>query len=298
MLCLETEFLKLFTTFTFSSIVEGVSECFGISKGGPLRSLIFSSMIGLVAFSQTTHARSSGGAPTLAVSQGISYPSSSTLLNFRSGYTHQNAAGIGSLSGAQFSLEYADGGDSGNNLTGAELAIGNGTLGLALGFAQNSCDGCDSQTSAAAGYSANSWSMGIGFHNDAAKTVGFIFGGDSGHRLGVVGDLNDNDANNKIQSYGVGYAYVSSHFVFSLDASQRKDESTATNDEVTLITPGLLVKASSIQLSVSYDMYQSDTNNTFDDEVWVGLGFNQGNWDLNLYNDFVGEFAVNFIYRF
>ena len=263
-----------------------------------MRSLIFSSVIGLLVFSQTTNARSSGNEGTLAVSQGISVPSTSTLLNFRSGYTHQNAAGIGSLSGAQLSLEYADGGDSGNNLTGAELALGNGTVGLALGFAQNSCDGCDSQSSAAAGYSASSWSMGIGFHNDAAKTVGFIFGGDSGHRLGLVGDLNDNDSTNTIQSYGVGYAYISSNFIFSVDASQRKDESTTTNDEVTLITPGLLIKASSIQLSVSYDMYQSDTDNTFDDEVWVGLGFSQGNWDFNLYNDFIGEFALNFVYRF
>lgn len=263
-----------------------------------MRSLIFSSLIGLIAFSQVSYARSSGGAQTLAVSQGISYPSSSTLLNFRSGYTHQNAAGIGSLSGAQLSLEYAGGGNSGNNLTGAELAIGNGSLGLALGFAQSSCDGCDSQSSAAAGYSASSWSMGIGFHSNAAKTVGFILGGDSGHRLGFVGDLNDSDSNDTIQSYGVGYAYVSSNFVFSVDASQRKDEDTATNDEVTLITPGLLIKASSIQLSVSYDMYQSDSDNTFDDDVWVGLGFNQGNWDLNFYNDFVGELAVNFVYRF
>lgn len=260
-----------------------------------MKSLI---IFGLLVLSTNAWARGgSGESSTLAVSQGISYPSSSTLLNFKSGYTHQNSAGVGFIDGAQISLEYVDGGDSNNNQTGAELGIGSGGLGLALGFVQNSCDGCDSQTSAAAAYNSGSWAIGIGFHSDASKTLGLILGGSS-HRLGLAADLDDTDSNNKVQSLGVGYSYVSSNFVFSIDASQRTDENTATNDEVTLITPGLLVKAGSIQLSVSYDMYQSDSGNEFDDEVWVGLGFANGNWDFNLYKDFVGDFALNFVYRF
>lgn len=234
----------------------------------------------------------------LAVSQGISAPTTSSAINWKSGFVYSNAGVAASYDGALIALEYDTNEDTDDSGTGAELGVGTGTVGLGLGYYKRSCDGCEEQLGILAGYSGGSWTVGLGSHDEDTQSLGLLFDLGSG-RLGLAVDQTDNGSSSaNVTSYGIGYSYIGSGFILALDVSKSEDGSSTTNNDVILVTPGILVDVSQISLSVSFDSYMNDDSNTRDDEAWVGLGYNDSNWNLNVYKDFIGDWAVNFVYQF
>ena len=269
------------------------------TEGGPmLNSLKFQLLLVVSLFNPSTFAAGSD-AQRLAVSQGVSSADSSTLINWRSGFTFQNPSAVAQLNSPQISLQYDTNEDTDDKGLGAELGFGNGTLGIGVGVYKRDCTNCEESTGVVIGYNSGSWSFGIGLREDDQYSVGLNFEISGPHQLGFVFDTLNSDLNTEdVDSYGLGYRFEGSGFLFALDASKRADKDNNTNDDIIQITPGILIETNQFALSVSYDSYTNDDNDTYEDEAWIGLGYNANEWNLNLYKDFIGDWALNFVYRF
>jgi hypothetical protein len=244
-------------------------------------------------------ARGNSETQSMAISQGISSPDIASSANWKSGFTHQNSAVAGMYNSAQIVGQYDTNEDDDSNGYGAELSLGNGTVGIGVGVYTRDCDNCDESTAVLLGYDAGSWGVGVGLREDDQYSVGLLFELSGSHHLGITFDTLDSDVSTEdVDSYGLGYSYKGSGFVFSLDASKRADEVTATNDDVIQVSPGVMVEAGSFALGVTYDAYTDDDGDVYEDEAWVALGYTANSWTLNLYKDFIGDWALNYIYRF
>jgi hypothetical protein len=238
----------------------------------------------------------------LAVGQGIAAPIQMTAVNFANGFTYSNAAVASLKAQPVLTLEGDSGEDSaGNNQTGigGEFSVGTGNAGIALGYYDQNCDGCDGRVGGIAGLSFSSFALGVGYREEDQYSLGLLINSKGAHRFGLVldwqaGDVPDSD----IQSYGVGYSYQGSGFVLALDASKRTTESTADNDDLIRITPGLEIHAQKWALSVSYDGAINDDSDTFDDDVWFGVGYRGSGFQLSFYHDYVNEWSVALSFLF
>ena len=137
--------------------------------------------------------------------------------------------------------------------------------------------------------------MGLGYREENTYTVGFLFNNDGAHRLGLVGNFIEDDAapGEDVTAYGLGYSYNASNWVFALDASKYDDDNNTTSaDEVTRVTPGILVKSDWLSVSISYDMYVDDKNDVYEDDLWFGLGFGGDKAHLAVYHDYMNEWTL------
>lgn len=251
---------------------------------------------------EEAHGRDSRGTK-LAVSQGISSPTITSPVNFSHGMTFNNSAVAAQLQDIYVSAE-ADTGDddNGNDDTGfgGELGLGNGTAGIALGYYKRDCEDCDGRLGGIAGIGGDSVAFGVGFREEDTYSAGLLFNPRSQHRFGFTADFykNDLDEESDLRSYGAGYSYVGNSFIFALDASKRDSENDNPNDDVIMVTPGLEVHGDWLALSVSYDAYVNDDNDTHDDDIWVGVGINGKSWNLALYHDYVNEWSAALTFWF
>ena len=241
-------------------------------------------------------------APFVALGQGIGVPAITSPINYSNGFTYTNAAVARSYDGIQLSLEYDtndDENDNDSSGSGAEFGIGTGNIGLGVGYYKRDCENCEGTTGAILGFGLSSFSFGIGYHEEDNYSLGFIFNPNGQHRLGLTVDLyqgpNEDD---DIQSYGVGYGYIGNDYIFSLDASKRAHELKQDSDEIIKVTPGIELQAQNAALSVSYDTYVNDDNESHEDQVWFGGGFRFSSGSFTLYHDYVHEWsfvlALNF----
>lgn len=232
----------------------------------------------------------------LAVSQGISSPTITSPVNFSHGRTFANSAVASQYQGPQLSLE-ADTRDDDNGNDdmgyGGEFGLGTGTAGIALGYYTRDCDGCDGRVGGIAGIGGSSIAGGIGFREEDTFSGGLLFNRDGKHRFGITADMFNSDLDNgDLMSYGAGYSYVGSSFVFAVDASKRDSDSPSpNNDDIIMVTPGLEVHSDRFALSVSYDAYLNDDNDTEDNDVWFGLGISGKSWHVAIYHDYVNEWS-------
>ncbi len=257
-----------------------------------------------IFFSPTSQAKTNDSL-FLAVSQGIGTPAVTSPINYSHGFTYVNPAVAADYNGVQLSLEYDKTDEESNNNNnnaegyGVELGVGSGDAGLGVGHYKNDCDNCEGRTGAIAGFSTDSFALGIGYHEEDNYSLGMLFGKGQGHRLGLVADFYDaEDDDSDITSYGVGYGYVSSSFIFSLDASKKAHKNETTTDDVIMVTPGLLVQSQNVALSVSHDTYVNDETETHDDQVWFGAGFKFNSGSLSVYHEYVREWAVVLAFNF
>lgn len=253
-----------------------------------LITIIFFELLGSLVFAQSNR---------LAIGQGISSPTLTSTINYSNGYTNENPVGVAYQTTMRLTGEYFTGNDSNNNDNdgiGAELGVGNGSLGFAVGYLDTDCNNCEAVT---AGALAGIWSgigLGIRFEEDIS-TVGLLLNAQGAHRLGLMAELNEVEGDlNDITRYGVGYSYVSSQYTLTVDASKRDYEDPNTNDDVILVTPGIALHFSMLSLSVSYDTYVNDEDNSNNDnDLWWGLGISpSSNFHLAIYGDYVREIAV------
>lgn len=237
----------------------------------------------------------------LAVSQGISSPTVTSPVNFSHGWTFTNAAVASQLSGVSLSLQADTGSENDGSRGrtddtgyGGELAVGNGTAGIALGYYTRDCDDCDGRLGGIAGVGGNSVAVGVGFREEDNYSAGFLFNPKGRHRIGVAADMYNSDLENAdVRSYGVGYSYVGNSFVFAVDASKRDFDGPSTPlEDVIMVTPGLEVHSNWLALSVSYDAHFSDDNDIYDDHFWFGVGFQGKDWNLAVYHDYVNQWSA------
>lgn len=262
----------------------------------------------LISFSQTSQAKTNDSL-FLAVSQGIATPAVTSPINYSHGFTYVNPAVATDYDGVQLSLEYDKTEDESNNNNnnnnnaegyGIELGVGSGDVGLGIGHYKNDCDNCEGRTGAIAGFSTDSFALGIGYHEENDYSFGMLFGKGQGHRFGLVVDLYDDedDDDSDVTSYGLGYGYVANNFIFSLDASKKAHKNENSEDDVIMVTPGLLVQSENVALSVSHDTYVNDEAETHDDQVWFGAGFKWDSGSLSVYHEYVREWAVVLAFNF
>lgn len=230
----------------------------------------------------------------LSVSQGISSPAITSPVNYSNGFTTDNPAVASQLSGPQVSVEYDKGDDSaGNDVSGvgAELGIGNGQVGAMLGYYDRDCTNCKGRWGGILGIDAGSFSFGVGYREEKNYSLGALIGGSGSHRIGLMADFVDVDSGQDITSYGVGYSYLGGSWVFAVDASKR-DQKNAPNNDVILVTPGLMIQADWVAVSVSYDIYTNDKNDVYEDQVWFGVGLGGDKAHLAIYHDYVNDWAL------
>lgn len=249
--------------------------------------------LALVFFSLQVQAQKSNASFTLlAVGQGVSVPTITSAINEAHGYTYNNTAVARYYNGAQLSLEYDK--NEHDAAYGAEFGVGNGQVGLGVGYKKPDCDNCDGRFGSIAGFGlGNDFSLGLGYHEKKNYSVGSLIKLGSAVQLGITIDYQDNgDSKLNTYSYGLGLAYVSDNVKFALDASKRTDGDSSTDDGPTMLTPGIMLDAGWVRLAVSYDTYLEDKNNTYDDKTWFGVGFGQyDKWSFNIYKDYTADYS-------
>jgi hypothetical protein len=227
----------------------------------------------------------------VAIGQGVSSPNSTSTVNYSSGFTSENPVGVLYQKSLRLSLQY-DQGDAPSKGYGAELGAAGKSAGAAVGYYKRDCTGCEGRFAASVAVAMSSFGLGLRVEEEN-YTLGMLFGVHDTHRFGVVAGVDDSGgAGNKITSYGLGYSYVSSDFTLTLDASKRQHENTAANNDILILTPGISVRASSLQLTVSDRIVMDNTNKTRTDDVWFGVGFGGKSWHLVGYSDYVNDLAL------
>lgn len=232
----------------------------------------------------------------LAVGQGISSPTSTSTVNFSTGYTSENPLGTIYQNGSRVSFEHAKSDTSSGS--GAELGYGQGDWGLAAGYFKNDCSGCQGNSSAAVGI--NIYEIGVGLRlTEDIYGAGFVFNPHGTHRVGLMAENNRSGGTGlSLNSYGLGYSYVASAYTLTLDASSRTFEDSTVNDKRIQVTPGVVLRASILQLSINDRItLNKDKNNPLHDDedhdLWFGLGLGGDRWHLALYSDYVSDFAAS-----
>ncbi len=231
-------------------------------------------------------------ANVLAVGQGISSPTSTSTINFSSGYTSENPLGTIYQKGFRLTGEY-DSNDNSKNY-GAELGYGQGSWGLAAGHRKPDCSGCDGTTAGAVGVDVGGFGLGLRFGKEL-YAVGVLINPQGENRFGIMAEVNN--AGSDVTAYGLGYSYVGDQITFSVDASARSYEDKTIDDDRIQITPGLMLRADILQLSINdkITLNKDDNNPAHDDrnhDVWFGIGIGGDRGHVALYSHYVNDFAL------
>lgn len=247
-----------------------------------IRGVFFLPCALVLSGSPQSFAASTVRATKVAVSQGISSPAITTPVNFSHGFLYTNPAVAPDFVRPYVSTEGTAG--NGNSDYGAELGLGNGSSGLAVGYLKNEC--CDGgRFGAIGGFGTNIFAAGLGFHENTTYSAGIIFKPKSAHRVGLAADIQGSGSN--AISVGAGYSYHTSSVIFALDASRR----SAGGRSDILVTPGLEVMADIFSLSVSYDAYIPEGGRRNDDQIWFGLGIGGESLHFALYHDYRNDWS-------
>lgn len=232
----------------------------------------------------------------LAVGQGISSPTSTSTINFSSGYTTESPLGTIYQNGFRITGEY-DSNDS-SKAYGAELGYGRGgDWGVAVGHRKSDCTNCDGVTAAAVGINVSDFGVGLRFGKDLSAAA-VLINPHGAHRFGVMAELNSTGGSGaNVTAYGLGYSYVMPQMTFSIDASTRTFENKAISDNRMQITPGLMLRADIFQLTINDKItINKDRNNVLQDDkdhdFWFGVGIGSDKAQLAFYSHYVNDFAL------
>lgn len=231
----------------------------------------------------------------LAVGQGISAPHQGMSTFFSNGFTKENSFSAAQLERTRITAAYAESGND-TSIVGAEFGYGNGNAGFQAGYLDQDCSGCEGDFRANLAIQFAGIGFGVGFMEDL-YSLSFLLNPDGQHRIGFVGESYQ-DADNSANEYfnvGVGYAFYSNNFVFSLDASKQEQDSSLVNDDRIIVSPGLLVPFQSFSVSVTHDInLELPENSDKKDETWFGIAIHpQDNFSVGVYSDFYGDWNAN-----
>jgi hypothetical protein len=271
------------------------AERLSLIAGGSMRIIFLCSV--LFSFHQAG-AAAAKNTNVLAVGQGLSAPTSTSTINFSSGYTSESPLGTIYQNGFRLTGQYDSDENAGTTTKtyGAEVGYGQGDWGLAAGQRKSDCDNCEATSSGAVGINVADFGVGLRFGKDLTA-LALLINPHGGNRFGLMAELNKSGGSgNDITAYGIGYSYVASQLTFTIDASKRNFENKAITDDRIQVTPGLMLRADHFQLSVNDKItLNKDKNNaTHDDEdhdIWFGIGFGGDKGHLAFYSQYVNDFA-------
>ncbi len=230
----------------------------------------------------------------IAIGQGIVAPTITHNLTYSNGFTAENPSGLANLGSFKLSAMLDTQQESTTlNGYGAELGMGNGRAGLALGFYQRDCSGCEERLSGGFGIAlGNSVSFGVSASEDV-YTAGFLLNPRGQIRLGATATVFE-VANMEFLSLGAGIGYFANSWSLSVEASKRKTDGNPSTDDTVWVTPSLALHVDSINFSVNMDTYVNTPNNSqIDDNIWFGVGIGNGSpYNLSVYHDFQGEWTL------
>lgn len=233
---------------------------------------------------------------TILLGQGISSPAVNTPVNYANGYTHQNSAVAASLHGAELTAEYQTTKDASSNTVnyyGGEFGVGNGKAGLIAGYYKQDCNGCDGAFGGIAGVNFNKLAVGLGYHEKETYTAGFLFNPMGQNKIGLTFDMyNKDSAGNtiKLSTYGAGYTFDAKNWAFAVDASKRDGDNLSQDEkDVIKVTPGLMLHAGFLSVTVDYDLHVNNKNNVAQDQFWGGVGIGNERLQLAVYNKYMGR---------
>ena len=231
----------------------------------------------------------------IAVGQGISSPTSTSTINYSSGYTSESPLGTLYQNGLRLTAEY-DKSDSAEAY-GGEIGYGRGEWGIAAGQHKSDCSGCKATSAAALGVNISDIGIGIRFAEDITG-AGFLFNPRGTHRIGVMVEANSAAGSGKtVTAYGIGYSYAEQSYTLTLDASSRNFEDKSVKDDRMLVTPGIMIRADMFQISVNdkFTLNKDKSNSAQDDKdsvLWFGLGIGGDKYHLAVYSDYVSDIAL------
>ena len=249
----------------------------------------------LVVSQSARGAQSERAANLIAIGQGISSPTLTSTINFTSGYTSESPLGTLYQNGARVTGEY-DRNDS-SDAVGAEIGYGKGTWGIAAGYRKPNCTNCDGSGAGALGVDVGNIGVGIRFGKDLYAAA-LLFNPQGKHRFGLMGELNQSsNSAQKLSAYGAGYSYVASQVTFTIDASSRQFDDKTIDDKRVLVTPGVMVRADIVQLTLNDKItLNHDKNNAAqtgsDNELWFGIGIGGDRAHLAVYSHYFDDLAI------
>jgi hypothetical protein len=237
------------------------------------------------------HAKTSGASTNqLAISQGISSPAVTHTTLFSNGFTKENPVALSYQSNYRLTAAI-DGSDS--TSFGVDMGVGDSTCGMALGVYSNGCDGCSAYVRGGLSAIWGSLGIGIGIQEDL-YTFGMILNANGIHRIGIILEFNENfavDANGSDynrNAIGLGYSMVLPQMTFSLDVSKQNYGNSTISDDAILLTPGVAIRVDIFSASLSYNVYMSDNNNQYNNNLWVGIN---GQITSQIQVGFYGEYT-------
>lgn len=239
----------------------------------------------------------------IAIGQGISSPTLTSTVNFSSGYTHESPVGTVYQNSVRVTAEYDTDNDQDRSGTGrvgygAELGYGTGSAGMAALYYTRDCDSCLGRFAGSAGVLVGDIGVGLRYEKDL-YTTGLLFNANGKHRIGVIAEFNNaNGDGNNLKSYGAGYSYVDSQWTFTVDASKRDYEDPSAYGNRILLTPGVMVRADFLQISLNDKITlnnrenSSSTADDTDHDIWFGIGLGGQTWHLAGYGNYVNDVAL------
>lgn len=271
---------------------------------------ILSALLLVAPLSAFARGSSNNEANLIAVGQGISSPSLTSTVNFSTGYTHESPVGVVYQNSWRATLEYdTDNDEHRNDRTGygAELGYGTGNAGIAAGYYTRDCDNCDGRFAGSAAAVVANVGVGLRYEKDL-YTASVLINPHGTHRFGLIAEMNgddDNDSSNNnngiandLKTYGIGYSYVASQWTFTVDASQRDYENETLSDRRILLSPGVMVRADFLQLSLTDEITLNNRENsssTEDDthhELWFGVGAGGQSWHVAGYGNYFNDVSL------
>ncbi len=240
-------------------------------------------------------AQSERSANLLAIGQGISSPSTTSTINFTSGYMSQSPLGTLYQNGSRVTGEYDR--NNSSDAVGAEIGYGKGSWGIAAGYRKPNCTNCDGSGAGALGIDVGNIGVGIRFGKDLYSAA-VLFNPQGNHRFGLMGELNQSsNSTSRLNAYGVGYSYVAQQATFTIDASGRSFNDKTIDDKRILITPGVMFRADIVQLTLNDQItVNHDQNNATqtgsDNQLWFGIGIGGERAHLAVYSHYFDDLAV------
>lgn len=259
-------------------------------------------------FASASQAATSNQANIIAIGQGISSPSLTSTVNYSSGYTNESPVGVIYQNSVRASIQY-DTDDDGNTSNtgragyGGELGYGTGTAGLAAGYYTRDCTNCEGRWAGSAAVAIADVGVGLRYQKDL-YTASLLFNPSGAHRVGLIAEGNNgNGAGNNLKSYGVGYSYVASQWTFTIDASKRDYEDKTVYAERLLVTPGVMVRADFLQISLNDKITLKDreigsNEDKTKHEFWFGIGVGNDKIHLAGYSNYVNDVALSLSFFF
>lgn len=176
---------------------------------------------------------------------------------------------------------------------GVNAGYGQDFSGISIEYYDADCVDCGGRvTGDIASTFGESTAVGVRL-SDRLVSLGFLFNTMGIHQVGLVAEVNDiQGQDNRITSYGLGYAFNPGVYSLSLDITKQDfRNSTGVSNNVLMLAPGAMLFVEEFNFSVN-DRITMEGNTKVAEETWWGIGLGTKAFQLAAYSNF------NHVYSF